>query len=1070
MRKLEPFILGMISTAGGGAGPFAPTPHELNGAHHTGTLTTTQYPDALLRDGSRSLTGNLSVGTGITIDGVDISAHVVDANAHHAQQHALIGADHTATGLTAGYVVRASGATTFAFAQLQHSDLGGVSADQHHDHVTLDVNADTLLSLSTQQIGLDTQAANRVLAGPASGGAAVPTFRALVAADIPALGATPALTFTTANAAGSAATYVRTDASLAIFDATNPTTIQPGDSAAAGSVAFAARRDHRHAIATAAPGANSVNLSTSTDGTATSFSRSSHTHQLDVGIAPTWTALHTFNSGIDITGTIEFQGAGTITTTTGTDVTLSPTGNVVVNPAGNYMLPGVNYDINLGMLSKKYLTLHAAELWVETLVAQGTVATIGGRILVGPTTTLTSDLAAAETTIYVKHNQMATGDRVYMEANGSVEFMTITAGPSGTGPYTYTVVRNIDGTGANDWYAGDAIFNTGAPGDGFIDIYSVRSVKSATQYGPTIVGNVRNSATYNDWSECWAVGNLNGVYGYGTNTYGVGLGKYSAADYITIDPTNGIRFLDASNVVQAQLSASVWTMGRVAASYSNIQISAGVLSLRNNTTERIGLTAAGVLTVKNSVGNAVFTFNASSGAEFTLPLTLAATGGIYQGTGTFASPTTGLKVWNDGGIGRIAGYNSSTIQWYANTTGQMLAGSGNVILDADGITIISLVATGDSNAYKFSDGTYKFGGLYTYCSPPPAASPFYTIEIRNDGTIPGQPNGDRYITMDARGNTGYSGNISLTAFSSTSNVVLSLGANYGSQAFALVDDRLLVASSASGYTGAENFTVDGTAAFSEYIYHYGDSNTYQRYRDDQWTLVCGGVTMLDAVEAATDYIQIGAYVGIGAAPTSEMLYVLPSDSVSVSGIIIKQGLTSGASSWQNLLQILNKSDAEQLVFKARGSDGATALYLSSLGTVSTRDANGFGFLTSANAAQVIQAKAVLLGTSYSSDISAIAANTIASVAGTSIYLNPSGGTVGIGTTSIGGVCTIDQPSTTAAIPVLELDQADLSEEFINFISTIGAGYAIDTAAVGTYYGKVRVAVNGTFKYVALYNS
>lgn len=51
--------------------------------------------------------------------------------------------------------------------------------------VSLDANAATLLTLVGQTLGLDTQAANVVLAGPTSGGAAVPTFRALTAADIP---------------------------------------------------------------------------------------------------------------------------------------------------------------------------------------------------------------------------------------------------------------------------------------------------------------------------------------------------------------------------------------------------------------------------------------------------------------------------------------------------------------------------------------------------------------------------------------------------------------------------------------------------------------------------------------------------------------------------------------------------------------------------------------------------------------------------------------------------------------------------------------------------------------------
>jgi len=50
---------------------------------------------------------------------------------------------------------------------------------------TLDSNADTILSLTVQEIGLDTQIANRVLAGPTSGDPAVPTVRALVDADVP---------------------------------------------------------------------------------------------------------------------------------------------------------------------------------------------------------------------------------------------------------------------------------------------------------------------------------------------------------------------------------------------------------------------------------------------------------------------------------------------------------------------------------------------------------------------------------------------------------------------------------------------------------------------------------------------------------------------------------------------------------------------------------------------------------------------------------------------------------------------------------------------------------------------
>jgi hypothetical protein len=50
-------------------------------------------------DGSIPLTGNLSVSGGVTIDGVDLSAHVADPDAHHDRDHNIISAsDHDVTG------------------------------------------------------------------------------------------------------------------------------------------------------------------------------------------------------------------------------------------------------------------------------------------------------------------------------------------------------------------------------------------------------------------------------------------------------------------------------------------------------------------------------------------------------------------------------------------------------------------------------------------------------------------------------------------------------------------------------------------------------------------------------------------------------------------------------------------------------------------------------------------------------------------------------------------------------------------------------------------------------------
>ena len=82
-----------------------------------------------------------------------------------------------------------------------------------------------------------------------------------------------------------------------------------------------------------------------------------------------------------------------------------------------------------------------------------------------------------------------------------------------------------------------------------------------------------------------------------------------------------------------------------------------------------------------------------------------------------------------------------------------------------------------------------------------------------------------------------------------------------------------------------------------------------------------------------------------------------------------------------------------------------------------------------------------------------------------------GGNVGINDTAPSAQLHVDQTSTTAAKPTLRLQQADLSEEFIRFDATVGTGNPINTTALGTYYGRVRVYVEGVGeKWLALYNT
>lgn len=74
-------VLGSGS-GGGGAGVYAPSPHALNSAHHTGEIATTQATWAMPLAGG-TFTGNVGASAGVTFDGVDISAHAASASAHH---------------------------------------------------------------------------------------------------------------------------------------------------------------------------------------------------------------------------------------------------------------------------------------------------------------------------------------------------------------------------------------------------------------------------------------------------------------------------------------------------------------------------------------------------------------------------------------------------------------------------------------------------------------------------------------------------------------------------------------------------------------------------------------------------------------------------------------------------------------------------------------------------------------------------------------------------------------------------------------------------------------------------
>lgn len=95
----------------------------------------------------------------VAIDSVDWSKISGEPSTYAPSAHALVGSDHTASGLTTGHVLRATGSTTFAFQQLAHSDLSGVGTNTHSQidsHIA--ATGASVHGLGT----LSTQAANNV--------------------------------------------------------------------------------------------------------------------------------------------------------------------------------------------------------------------------------------------------------------------------------------------------------------------------------------------------------------------------------------------------------------------------------------------------------------------------------------------------------------------------------------------------------------------------------------------------------------------------------------------------------------------------------------------------------------------------------------------------------------------------------------------------------------------------------------------------------------------------------------------------------------------------------------------
>jgi len=201
-------------------------------------------------------------------------------------------------------------------------------------------------------------------------------------------------------------------------------------------------------------------------------------------------------------------------------------------------IPRQSYQFDLGSADKLWGVLHVAEL--DTfLIKADAISVMGGKQIVAKAEGLLPlDVDAVQTDIDFS-GILSVGDFILLKTLLQVEFMQITAFISGT---TYTVTRNVDGTGANSWPAGSVWVDLGSFQDGRIELEAVSTPR---------ISIVLQGATFDEVdSEPLRIGDLEGWDDVVGTRYGVGIGDFSGENYFKYDPVEGFSLRSGDGKLQ----------------------------------------------------------------------------------------------------------------------------------------------------------------------------------------------------------------------------------------------------------------------------------------------------------------------------------------------------------------------------------------------------------------------------------------------------------------------------------------------------------------------------------------
>lgn len=274
-----------------------------------------------------------------------------------------------------------------------------------------------------------------------------------------------------------------------------------------------------------------------------------------------------------------------------------------------------------------------------------------------------------------------------------------------------------------------------------------------------------------------------------------------------------------------------------------------------------------------------------------------------------------------------------------------------------------------------------------------------------------------------------------------------------------IEDTLKVTTVAE-YTWNDTGDLDvATVTIEDFLYHKGDPDTYLQFADDKFSLTAGGLLMIEATEViGQDILDLGDVGGGGDVDIS-----LNNGQVFIEGSSGDFGVGTISNFGSAFVEFKKDQNASSQGRITNNSDTASASALFAVGTHAGGSDNqsfNMAIFPDNSTATGPGGMAMAAWGRFRTDggVNGFVFN-VSRATGQLVFatktiqafrVHSSQRTLfGTLTSAPSGKVHIDQESTTAAIPVLYLDQADVSEEMVEFASTIGVGNAIEAVGAKT---------------------